>query len=128
MRKLLLFFAMLCVSVGAWAAPGDPYEVEYNFATSAETESVLKVKISGAGYLAQAIAVAQNSGNSFQYFLLETEPNQTVTLSDADIAALNGLNVSTIFGRLHVGQFQCKLHYPSLRFDEGAGEGCRRSP
>ena len=96
MRKLLLFFAMLCVSVGAWAAPGDPYEVEYNFATSAETESVLKVKISGAGYLAQAIAVAQNSGNSFQYFLLETEPNQTVTLSDADIAALNGLNVSTI--------------------------------
>ncbi len=97
MRKLLLFFAMLTVSIGAWAAPGDEYKVEYDQGTSAGTETVLKIKIGQTGHLSAAIAEAQNSGNSFQYLLLETEPAEaTVTLSSDDIAALNGLNVSTI--------------------------------
>lgn len=97
MRKLLLFFAMLCVSIGTWAQPGSEYKVEYNQGTSAGTETVLKIKIGQTDHLKDAIAAAQNSGNSFQYLLLETEPaNATVTLSSEDIAALNGLNVNTI--------------------------------
>ena len=98
-RYLLFVIAFVCVSIGAWAAPGDPYEVEYGFGTTgtnAGTESVLKIKISGTGYLSQAIADAQNSGNSFQYLLLETEGEAIVSLSSEDITALNGLNVNTI--------------------------------
>jgi hypothetical protein len=96
MRKyLLLFFAVICVQISTWAAPG--YNVEYNQGTSAGTETVLKIKIGQTGHLKDAIAEALNSGNSFQYLLLETEgPDAIVTLSSEDIAALNGLNVNTI--------------------------------
>lgn len=88
---------MLMCSIGTWAGPNDPYDNHYNEGTSAGTETVLKIMVRETGALAQAIAAAQSSGNSFQYLLLETEKNKgTITLSSEDITALNGLNVSTI--------------------------------
>ena len=63
-RKLLLFFAMLCVSIGAWAMmpPGDPEP----FGTCG-TEKVLKIDLEQAGQLSTALATAQQQGLDFQY-------------------------------------------------------------
>ena len=44
-RKLLLFFAMLTVSIGAWAAPGDPYELQGKESWNNGAEQAVKVKL-----------------------------------------------------------------------------------
>ena len=96
MRKLLLFFAMLCVSVGMWAAPGDPYEIMGTESWNNGAEQAVKVKLNQSGSLSDAItAIAANSSyNACQIVLFEFDPN--FTFSDADKTALSSLNFATI--------------------------------
>ena len=92
MRKLLLFFVMLCVSVGTWAAPGDPYEIMPSESWNNGAEQAVKIKLNQSGSLSDAIAAI--AGDASQIVLFEFDPN--FTFSDADITALSSLNYATI--------------------------------
>lgn len=96
MRKLLLFFAMLCVSVGTWAAPDDPYEIMGTESWNNGAEQAVKVKLNQSGSLSNAITeIAANSNyNACQIVLFEFDPN--FTFNDADKTALSSLNFATI--------------------------------
>lgn len=91
MRKLLLFFAMLCVSVGAWATPTVSTSTWMQYNSAYETQTVAEIYLQNAGELAEALTKV--SGD-FQYLHLST--NTGVGLNADDIAALNKLNVKTI--------------------------------
>lgn len=92
MRKLLLFFAMLCVSIGAWA---DDYYISTDTWFSnvaAKTENVVKVKIETPGSLATALAQVGQS----QYGVMYINVDDGSYLNDTDIAALSSITVGTI--------------------------------
>ena len=99
MRKLLLFFAMLCVSIGTWAQ-GTP--VGNNDAwistdtwfenVAAKKESVVKIKIQTPGSLAAALDQIDQSKYGVVYINLV----EGSYLNDADIAALSDITVGTI--------------------------------
>ena len=91
MRKLLLFFAMFCVSIGAWATPTVSTSTWMQNNSAYETQTVAEIYLQNAGELAEALTMV--SGD-FQYLHLST--NTGVGLSAEDIAALNALDVKTI--------------------------------
>lgn len=92
MRKLLLFFVMLTVSVGTWAAPGDPYEIMPSESWNNGAEQAVKIKLNQSGSLSDAIAAI--AGDASQIVLFEFDQN--FTFSEADITALSSLNYATI--------------------------------
>ena len=90
-RKVLLFFAMLCVSIGTWATPTVSTSTWMQNNSAYETQTVAEIYLQNAGELAEALTKV--SGD-FQYLHLST--NTGVGLNADDIAALNELNVKTI--------------------------------
>ncbi len=97
MKRFLLFAIMcVCVSIGAWAAPGDPYEIMGTESWNNGAEQAVKVKLNQSGSLSNAItAIAANSSyNACKIVLFEFDPN--FTFSDADKTALSSLNFATI--------------------------------
>lgn len=131
-RKLLLFFAMLSVSIGAWAGPAEGFELKKDdigtwFAnnTNIPADKVIKMEVSAANGLSLGLQeltqilsgstakphyaeyrtkldeTAQNTSdfianNRLILKVVYTGNDGTVALSDADIAALNAINVTTI--------------------------------
>ena len=95
MRKLLLFFAMLCVSVGTWATPTVSTSTWMQNNSAYETQTVASIWIENPGELAAALSQV---GVDFQYLHLSAfnSSNTTLELSAEDIAALNALDVKTI--------------------------------
>lgn len=108
MRKLLLFFAMLCVSIGTWAQGVVVYDTDgttpiaylskTTWTNNGTTEDVVRIKMETAGSLAAAITKYQDLSDysnvkvAHIYF---TDTN-TAGLNDADLTALASLNVETI--------------------------------
>lgn len=94
-RKLLLFFAMLCVSVGTWATPTVSTSTWMQNNSAYETQTVASIWIENPGELADALSQV---GVDFQYLHLSAfnSSNTTLELSAQDIAALNALDVKTI--------------------------------
>ena len=91
-RYLLFVIAFVCVSIGAWAGPGDPYEIMNTESWNNGAETAAKVKLNQAGNLSAAIAAI--TAENCQIIILETAPN--VTFTSEDIAALSNLNYATI--------------------------------
>lgn len=91
-RYLLFVIAFVCVSIGAWAGPDDPYEIMNTESWNNGAETAAKVKLNQAGNLSAAIAAI--TAENCQIIILETAPN--VTFTPEDIAALSNLNYATI--------------------------------
>ena len=91
-RYLLFVIAFVCVSIGAWAGPNDPYEIMNTESWNNGAETAAKVKLNQAGNLSAAIAAI--TAENCQIIILETAPN--VTFTSEDIAALSNLNYATI--------------------------------
>lgn len=93
MRKLLLFFAMLCVSIGTWA---DNYYITRDDQTwfsnvSDKTEQVVKINLVTPGTLGNAIDEIDQS--NYQIMYIDTPSG---SLNAADIAALSKVTVATL--------------------------------
>ena len=106
MRKLLLFFAMLCVSIGTWAQ-GTVVGDNAAYLSSATwhldntenvVENVVRIKIQKPGSLADAITayMADDNLKGAQKVHISITDNNSVGLNSADIAALSNLTVATI--------------------------------
>jgi hypothetical protein len=108
MRKLLLFFAMLCVSIGTWAQGVTVYDTDgttpiaylskTTWTNNGTTEDVVRIKMEKAGSLAAAITKYQglsDYSNVKVAHIYFTDTN-TAGLNDADLTALASLNVETI--------------------------------
>ena len=108
MRKLLLFFAMLCVSIGTWAQGVTVYDTDgttpiaylskTTWTNNGTTEDVIRIKMEKAGSLAAAITKYQglsDYSNVKVAHIYFTDTN-TAGLNDADLTALASLNVETI--------------------------------
>ena len=106
MRKLLLFFAMLCVSIGTWAqgtVVGDnaaylssaTWHLDH---TENVVENVVRIKIQKPGSLADAITayMADDNLKGAQKVHISITDNNSVGLNSADIDALSNLTVATI--------------------------------
>jgi len=100
MRKLLLFFAMLSVSIGTWAqgivvGNNDAY---LSGTTWFQTEKVVRIKMEKPGSLAAAIAAytANNDLKDAKVAHIYFTDNNTEGMNPADIEALSTLNVETI--------------------------------
>lgn len=95
MRKLLLFFALLSVSIGTWATPTVSTSTWMQNNSEYETQTVASIWIENPGELATALSQV---GVDFQYLHLSAfnSSNTTLELSAEDIAALNALDVKTI--------------------------------
>lgn len=96
MRKLLLFFAMLCVSVGTWATitTGSTTWCQYN--SYADAENVLTIYVDDPGELATAIAGLDFTGVKILHISARNREASLLELSSEDIAALSSVNVETI--------------------------------
>ncbi len=93
-RKLLLFFAMLCVSVGTWATPTVSTSTWMQNNSAYETQTVASIWIENPGELTAALSQV---GVDFQYLHLSAfNSSNPLELSAEDIAALNALDVKTI--------------------------------
>ncbi len=100
MRKLLLFFAMLSVSIGTWAqgiVVGNNDAYLYG-TTWFQTEKVVRIKMEKPGSLAAAIAAytANNDLKDAKVAHIYFTDNNTEGMNPADIEALSTLNVETI--------------------------------
>ena len=94
MRKLLLFFAMLSVSIGTWATPTVSTSTWMQNNSAYETQTVASIWIENPGELADALSQV---GVDFQYLHLSAfNSSNPQELSAEDIAALNALDVKTI--------------------------------
>ena len=108
MRKLLLFFVMLCVSIGAWADDGNDADGYWlSFDSWSGKEVVTKINVSKPGGLVKAIAAINND----TYTSTKTVGSVTATyktakvvyidtpvayLNSDDLAALSSLDYETI--------------------------------
>ena len=100
MRKLLLFFALLSVSIGTWAqgiVVGSNDAYLYG-TTWFGTEKVVRIKMEKPGSLAAAIAAytANNDLKDAKVAHIYFTDNNTEGMNAADIEALSTLNVETI--------------------------------
>ncbi len=100
MRKLLLFFAMLCVSIGAWAqgvVVGDN-DAYLSGTTWNQTEKVVRIKMEKPGSLAAAISAYKANADlkDAKVVHIYFTDNNTEGMNQADIDALSTLNVETI--------------------------------
>ncbi len=94
MRKLLLFFALLSVSIGTWATPTVSTSTWMQNNSAYETQTVASIWIENPGELAAALSQV---GVDFQYLHLSAfNSSNPLELSAEDIAALNALDVKTI--------------------------------
>ncbi len=100
MRKLLLFFALLSVSIGTWAqgivvGSNDAY---LSGTTWFGTEKVVRIKMEKPGSLAAAIAAytANDDLKDAKVAHIYFTDNNTEGMNPADIEALSTLNVETI--------------------------------
>lgn len=96
MRKLLLFFAMFCVSIGTWATitTGSTTWCQYN--SYAEQENVLTIYVDDPGELATAIAGLDFTDVQILHISARNREASLLELSSEDIAALSSVNVETI--------------------------------
>ncbi len=96
MRKLLLFFAMLCVSLGTWATitPGSTTWCQWN--SYADQENVLTIYVDDPGELATAIAGLDFTDVKILHISARNREASLLELSSEDIAALSSVNVETI--------------------------------
>ena len=96
MRKLLLFFAMLCVSIGTWATTtiGSTTWCQYN--SYADQENVLTIYVSEPGELAAAIAAQDFTNVQILHISARERTASLLELSDEDKAALATVEVKTI--------------------------------
>ncbi len=96
MRKLLLFFAMLCVSIGTWATTtiGSTTWCQYN--SYADQENVLTIYVSEPGELAAAIAAQDFTNVQILHISARERTASLLQLTDEDKAALANVNVKTI--------------------------------
>ena len=90
MRKLLLFFAMCCASIGAWAADGndaDGYWLSFDswYSHGTNPEVVTKINVSKPGGLAKAV-VAINNGT---YTSTHTVGSVTATYKTAKVVYID---------------------------------------
>lgn len=95
MRKLLLFFAMLCVSIGAWAQRDGSNEDGYwlSFDSWSGKEVVTKINVSKPGGLAKAIAAINNGTYTSTHTVgsvTATYKTAKVVYIDTPAAYLNG--------------------------------------
>ena len=106
MRKLLLFFAMCCASVGTWAQ-GTVVGDNAAYLSSATwhldntenvVENVVRIKIEKPGSLEEAITayMADDNLKGAQKVHISITDNNSVGLNRADIDALSNLTVATI--------------------------------
>lgn len=95
-RKLLLFFVMLFVSIGAWAniTTGSTTWCQYN--SYADTENVLTIYVDDPGELATAIASLDFTDVKILHISARNREASLLELSSEDIAALSSVNVETI--------------------------------
>lgn len=100
MRKLLLFFALLSVSIGTWAqgvvvGNNDAY---LSGTTWFQTEKVVRIKMEKPGSLAAAISayMANDDLKDAKVVHIYFTDNNTEGMNAADIEALSTLNVETI--------------------------------
>ena len=96
MRKLLLFFAMLCVSIGTWATitTGSTTWCQWN--SYADQENVLTIYVDDPGELATAIAGLDFTDVKILHISARNREASLLELSSEDIAALSSVNVETI--------------------------------
>ena len=95
-RKLLLFFAMLCVSLGTWATitTGSTTWCQWN--SYADQENVLTIYVDDPGELATAIAGLDFTDVKILHISARNREASLLELSSEDIAALSSVNVETI--------------------------------
>jgi len=101
MRKLLLFFALLSVSIGTWAqgivvGNNDAYLSKTTWNIGAE--KVVRIKMEKPGSLAAAIGVYTTNADlkDAKVVHIYFTDNNTEGMNEADIEALSTLNVETI--------------------------------
>lgn len=96
MRKLLLFFAMLSVSIGTWATitTGSTTWCQWN--SYADQENVLTIYVDDPGELATAIAGLDFTDVKILHISARNREASLLELSSEDIAALSSVNVETI--------------------------------
>ena len=96
MRKLLLFFAMLCVSLGTWATITTSSTTWCQWNSYADQENVLTIYVDDPGELATAIAGLDFTDVKILHISARNREASLLELSSEDIAALSSVNVETI--------------------------------
>ena len=96
MRKLLLFFAMLCVSIGTWATTTIGSTTWCKNNSYADEENVLTIYVSEPGELAAAIAAQDFTNVQILHISARERTASLLQLTDEDKAALANVNVKTI--------------------------------
>ena len=105
MRKLLLFFAMLIVSIGAWA--DKDVAGKYKLTTDNQIwhqgkddqQTVVKIYLYAPNYLGEALQDLESQNIDYQMLYISgigSDPNQILDLTDSDLEALSNVNVETI--------------------------------
>lgn len=95
-RKLLLFFAMLCVSLGTWATITTSSTTWCQWNSYADQENVLTIYVDDPGELATAIAGLDFTDVKILHISARNREASLLELSSEDIAALSSVNVETI--------------------------------
>ena len=90
MRKLLLFFAMLCVSIGTWAysSPTQTFDDGSTFAASDEGSDTQVFTVTAGGIAAWYAAANDAQKSAMADNASRVKLKITGTLSDADLQAL----------------------------------------
>ena len=96
MRKLLLFFAMLSVSIGTWATITIDRTTWCQYNSYADQENVLTIYVSEPGELAAAIAAQDFTNVQILHISARERTASLLQLTDEDKAALANVNVKTI--------------------------------
>lgn len=96
MRKLLLFLAMFCVSIGTWATTTIDRTTWCQYNSYADQENVLTIYVSEPGELATAIAGQDFTNVQILHISAGNRTASLLQLTDEDKAALANVNVKTI--------------------------------
>ena len=93
-RKLLLFFAMLTVSIGAWA---QGYQIDINNQTwtgVTGSQNVAKIQLNEVGVLSSALTELNSMNYNYQMIYINGLNNEDLT--EGDILALGSITCETI--------------------------------
>ncbi len=100
MRKLLLFFALLSVSIGTWAQQNYQIETNHTWRQATTNQKVAKIYLHNSGCLTEALAALNAMNYDYQVLYISGAGDGVdyghEDLTDADLEALGTITCETI--------------------------------
>lgn len=100
MRKLLLFFALLGVSIGTWAQQNYQIETNHTWRSNSTNQKVAKIYLHNSGCLTEALAALNDMNYDYQVLYISGAGDGVnyghEDLTNADLEALGTITCETI--------------------------------